>query len=591
MVVTDLTSLISNHLKKTFILAMLALLCASCASKKLVPLKHSIFKTPNLNMKPQGQSTTFINKAREYGLENQKALSLYAVDFNNDGYTDLVTIDEVLSIPKFFKFNPVTKKFEQIENPIEDLPRASFLNFADFDRDGVYDLVLGFHNQKTELTQYPSRVYKGILKDGKIFYKLQSELPTKLKATSAIIVFDFDLDGQLDLYLGNWYNFKGDVAVLESDNLLKGNGFNFTDVTYLLQNENRFDDETDSYPNWTPTSSVSVCDVDKNGFPDIMTATTNGFYNKLWLNQNGVNFQDLGDVTGYSADNYGRKEEKGGGNSLFSFCGDYNNDTLVDIFVGNSTKDGDTLDKDKSAILTGSTKQYPPKFIRSEFYFSDYTPNWAYSNRRAVWIDYNLDGLQDLLINNSGHPPFSRLLFFEQQADHEYVDRAKEFGLDLVNPSGVITMDLNHDGVMDFVVGQTKLRAGEVPTEIYVYENQTPREGKSSVRFHLQGKRANYHGISATLELNTYQHTYFNEANYAQGGYPSQNEEGVYFAFGKERAKSLKVRWPYSTKDKLGRARPEVIFYDLSKFNFTGKHLELNVCEDGRLLKRTENCF
>lgn len=566
---------------------------AGCAEKKIQPIKGIGPREQSMpyDITPERSGGVFIDKAFEYGLNDVSGVHLYAVDVNNDGATDLVVLDDFYTSPKFYLFNKKEKKFKLSENPFNEIVRASYLNFVDLDRDGVYDVIVGNLNQKSEMTQYPGRVFKGIIEKGELRYQARTSLPTGVLPTASIVPFDFNLDGEIDLYLANWFSQKDNNPRPVTDYLLQGKGFEFTDVAGQLKGEYDYNKSEKNYPNATPTFGASVCDVDRNGFPDIMTNNSNGYYNKLWLNIDGKNFINYASETGYAADNEGTADSKGGGNSFFSLCGDYNNDKLVDIIVGNLSKESDPESRDKSAMLTGSSKSFPPKFFRSEFYQTDQKENWSEGNRRGVWIDYNLDGLSDLIIANSGFPPSSRLIFFEQQTDHAYEDKARELGINLMNPSGMVTIDLNNDGVMDFISAQSKVRAGDINTKIYVFENQTKRNGKGSMRFHLQGKKSNYHGISSTLSLLTSKNTYFGEANYAYGSLPSQNEEGVYFAFGEEVPKQVEVRWSIGNEDRLGRISPKTVKYNLQSHSGKGKHLELNLCEDGRVLPRSKNCY
>jgi hypothetical protein len=196
-----------------------------------------------------------------------------------------------------------------------------------------------------------------------------------------------------------------------------------------------------------------------------------------------------------------------------------------------------------------------------------------------------------LLIANSGFPPTSRMLFYEQQKNHEFIDRAREMGVNMMNPSGMVSIDLNGDGVMDFISGQSRVRAGDITNRIYVFENQTKRHGKGSIRFHLQGKKSNYHGISSTLTFRTNKTARFGEANYLYGSLPSQNEAGVYFAFGAETPKRVDVRWSIGNTDRLGRISAVTKVYNLQSMSGKGKHLELNLCEDGRVLPKTKKCY
>ncbi len=590
-----LTLSISNKYFFQFILIALAGFLVSCSQEKItsVPIarKNPIKEIRQIKFGPEIDSNVFVDKTSEYGLAGVQAVHLYAVDVNNDGFTDLVTLEDFYSAPKFYLFNSKTHKFVLSQNPFDSLIRGSYLNFVDLDHDGIYDVIVGSLNQKTEMTQYPARIFKGIITKGILHFKELAPLPTKLLPTASIATIDFDLDGELDLYLANWFSYKDEFPLPVPDMLFKGAGFNFYDSSANLKAEYDFNKSDKIYTNATPTFGVSVCDIDKNGFPDLLTSNSNGYYNKLWLNLDGKNFVNYGNESGYSADDEGSEQSHDGGNSFFSLCGDYNNDGLIDVAVGNLAKNSDNESRDKSGILSGSTRSFPPKFIRSDFLRDDNKSNWSEGDRRGVWIDYNLDGLTDLIIDNSGFPPDSRLVLFQQAKDHSFSDKSKELGINLLNPSGTVTIDVNHDGVMDFISGQSKTRAQEFNNRIYLFENQTKRLGRGSVRFHLQGKKSNYFGISSSVWLATDKSTRFFNVEYNSGSLPSQNEEGAYFSFDKETPKNVMVRWSYANTDRLGRFVPEVVKYNLAKYKLKGSHHELNLCEDGRILPQKKKCY
>lgn len=567
------------------------LLSCSHDEKKVIDKAQSKPAQPQqYSMGPTKSSAIFIDKTQEYGLEGVVAVHLYAVDVNHDGHTDLVALDDFFAAPKFYFFNPSTKKFQIGASPFDSIVRASYLNFLDLNHDGIYDVIVGTLNQKSDVTQYPPRIYKGEILKGQLHYQEQAVLPVGLTPTASISAIDFDLDGQLDLFLSNWFSYKDNNPQPVPDLLIKGEGFNFRDQSSSLKGEYEFNRSTKNYSNSTPTFGASICDLDKNGFPDILTTNSNGYFNKLWMNVDGQNFVNYGSESGYGGDEEGTADVKGGGNSFFSLCGDYNNDGLIDIAVGTVSKDTDSDTRDRSSMLTGSTNAFPPKFIRSEFYRTGIAEKWSEGDRRGVWLDYNLDGRPDLIIDNSGFPPDSRLVFFEQQKDHAYDDKAMQMGVDIINPSGTVSLDINHDGIMDFITGQSNTRAGDLKNHLYVFENQTKRQKKGSIRFHLRGKRSNYYGLNSSLWLKTDKHIYFGNVEYNSGSLPSQNEEGVYFAYDTEVPKKLDVNWSYAIADRLGRLVPMTKTYSLSKFNLKGKHHEFTVCEDGRLLKYPKNC-
>lgn len=580
--------LILSTSKKAFSFLLLpVILFTGCAEKKIRPVQESppiISAQPELTAGPTGpvKSQLFSDKTHEYGLEGIKAVNLYAADVNDDGATDLITLEDFIDTPKFYFFDKPSKKFKAAPNPFNEMIKASYLNFVDIDHDDVLDVVVGYLNQKTELTQMPVRLYKGSVINGQLSYTLKNVLPTGPLPTASIAVGDFNLDGELDIFLGNWFSQKGDVPRPVADQLFYGKGFSFANISGQLKEE---------INNPTPTFGLSVCDVDKNGFPDILTANSNGYFNKLWLNLDGENFSDFGVTSGYAADNEGEASAKGGGNSFFSMCGDYNNDQIIDIITGNLFKDSDPESRDKSVVLSGNTKNFPPQFYRSEFFQQEGRLGYEEGNRRGAWIDFNLDGLNDFLVANSGFPPDSRLMLFEQENDHAYEEKGRDYGINILNPSGMITIDLNGDGALDFISGQSTVRASQIKSRLYVYENQFIRKGQGTVRFFLEGRRSNSRGLSSSLTFATHKIKRFASVEYAHGNLPSQNEEGILFAFNQEIPKEVEVRWSFGIVDRLDRVIPMIKKYSLSKFKMKGKHTEFNLCDDGRILVRSKHCY
>ena len=300
----------------------------------------------------------FVDRTHEFGLDGLKGTNLYAVDFNNDHYTDLVILPEHYSVPQFYLFDPKKNRFSKIDyEPFPEVTRASYLTFVDLDRDGVLDLVLGVLNQKTELTSYPLRFYKGNLsKDGKVRYSfIPNVVGPNLRPTASISFFDFDLDGNLDLYEGNWYEKKHAKATPHYDQLFKGDKFKFLNATGFLEGESEYSRDLNSYVNARPSFGVSTCDLDQNGFPDILVSNSSGYKNKLWMNiahptQKGNRFfKEMGEVSQFASDYDGRFSPRGGGNSFYSLCSDYNNDKIMDVIVGELTHSYDTELRDRSA--------------------------------------------------------------------------------------------------------------------------------------------------------------------------------------------------------------------------------------------------
>lgn len=593
---TGLILSISKRKVNLFLLIAAIILIAACShSQKTINKQSEIPQVAPIDLSPTSKlESGFIDKTEEYGLKDLKAVHLYAVKLNQDEYTDLVLLEDFYSSPKFLIFNPKISKFELMNYPFKETVRASYLNFADLDHDGIIDVIVTSLNQKSEMTKQPIRIFRGELNGSGINFVEEGQLKMPITSPGNLSLLDYDLDGELDIFVANWFDYFGTTPKIVPSYLFKGNGFKFNNVSQLLEGEFELNKTNKEFKKATPSFGATVCDIDQNGFPDILTNSSNGYFNKMWINQDRNQeryFADFAEEAGYASDNDGGKEIKGGNNSFYSLCLDYNIDRLIDIVVGNMFQDRDPETRDRSAILTGSRFKFPPTFIRSEIYQEVVNPNWSEGDRRGVQIDFNLDGLDDLVVENSGFPPNSRLIFFKQNNDHSYEDIGSKLGINLVNPSGTVTIDVNRDGKMDLIVGQSDVRVTGSKNRIYLFENEVIREKKGSLKLHLQGRLSNSNAISGSAFLVTNEKKYYKNIVDNYGSLPSQNESGVYFSFNKEIPKEIIVAWPLGIKDKLGRMSPLIRIYPFKKFKLQGKHSEFNLCEDGRILDIKKNCY
>jgi hypothetical protein len=467
-------------------------------------------------------------------------------------------------------------------------------------KDKVVDLVAGVLNQRSEVSQIPVKFYAGNIKQGLLsFTEVQGAINLVPEPTSSISLLDYDLDGWPDLFIGNWFENKKGQYYPVADRLLRNNKGKFEEVSVKLKEETKKASDQLYPPNARPTYGSSTCDIDQNGYPDILTASSSGHKNKLWMNLGEAAtgeryFDDIGPASNYASDPDGSLIPTGGGRTFFSACTDYNDDGIMDVFLGELSHAYDNDSVDRSSILTGSKETYPPFFLRTEYLSDATSESWNQGDRRAVWVDYNLDGRIDLLVDNSGFPPYSRLVMFEQDETNAFVNVASQLGIDVVNPSATIVLDANQDGLPDIISAQNNIRRSDIPPRVYLFENQQKLSNRRSIKVHLNGIKSNTDGLGAMVMLymrkngtNKVQRRW---VEYSQGGLTSQNESGILFGVEKsDEVLGVKVRWPFVHKTgfKIGNVIEKL--YPLSGFD-RQNNIIVTVCEDGKILNGKMSC-
>jgi hypothetical protein len=610
LVLTSLTSNLTRRLASAGLLSLFLISCSSPPKKsadeesiKLAEELDSLSKKVTAtNYGPTlKESGAFIDKTNDYGLGNLYAVTFNAVDFNFDGHTDLVILPTYYSRPKFYVWNKTQNKFELwAHDPLPVDFKASFMLFYDMNKDRIPDLISGVLNQRSEVSQIPLKIYYGEVWSGKLQFKEDPKaFTTPVEPTSGITVIDYDLDGWSDLFVSNWFENKNGQYLPVADRLLKNNKGKFEDVTGVLRGEA---DKMSSHlypPNAKPTYGASTCDIDQNGFPDIMTVSSSGHKNKLWMNLKEARtgermMEDIGPLSNYASDPDGSLIPTGGGRSFFSACTDYNDDGIMDVFLGELSHAYDNESVDRSSILTGSKETYPPYFLRTEYVSDATSESWNQGDRRGVWVDYNNDGRADLLVDNSGFPPYSRLVMFEQDETKAFVNVGSQLGIDVVNPTGTITLDVNRDGLMDILTSQNNIRKADIPPRLYLFQNNQKLVGKRAIKVHVNGIKSNSEAIGAMVMLYTQSKNkkivQRRWVEYTQGGLPSQNESGIHFGVpeGVE-VVGVKVRWPYVNKTGFGQGNVIEKLYTLKGYQEKDL-IEITVCEDGKILSGRMGC-
>ena len=394
--------------------------------------------------------------------------------------------------------------------------------------------------------------------------------------------FDYDQDGDLDMYLlsnalvdfnRNTSRPKDRTGKAPSvDKLFRNNGDQtFTDVSnfagILIEGFGL---------------GVEICDINTDGWPDIYVSNDFLTDDLLYINQKNGTF--INQINSY----FQHLTFNGMGNDI----ADINNDGLMDVVVLDMlppdnkrwklTMMGNNYDEFQSAISNG----YHPQYIRNTLQlnngngsFSEIgqlagiaATEWSWS---ALFLDFDHDGLKDLLITNGYRQDITNLDFmvygnqvlamgteeanrkqrleqlnklpgiklpnfvFKNEGNLQFKDISEEAGFTRSTYSnGMAYADFDNDGDLDLVINNIDDRAS-------LYKNQNPQTDSTHyLQFKFEGEQPNLAGLGSQVELHIdgeIQKQYFTPYR----GYLSSVEQALHFGLGKvNRVDHVIVTWP-----------------------------------------------
>ncbi len=304
-----------------------------------------------------------------------------AGDFNNDGLTDLFFAGNQVSSRLYLnkgglKFNDVTT-----EAGVSTERWITGVSIVDINGDGLLDIYLSAAGETSaENRRNVLFINKGI-KDGvPVFEESAAAYGLDSDAYSTMAAFfDYDKDGDLDMYLvNNWLEtfnrnnlrprrVNGEAE--STDQFFRNNGDNtFTNISreagILIEGYGL---------------GVGICDINEDSWPDIYVANDFMSNDLLWINQRDGTFKN-------EISNYLKHQTH---NGMGVDIADFNNDALADILV---------------------VDMLPPGHVRQKMM----TPGQNYDHfHMSIELGYEPQYMRNTLQLNRGQMPDGRILFSE----------------------------------------------------------------------------------------------------------------------------------------------------------------------------------
>jgi hypothetical protein len=425
-----------------------------------------------------GDAPAFTDVTAGAGLAGVPVFRVSVADLNGDGYPDLLLHRK----PDEMAGDVVDKQFLYLNEPDPSSPvgrrfvdrtsgsgirdnragtaagrHSSAAIFADVDADGDLDMFTGvYHHRNFTLDKGRNDL---LLNDGSAHFSLSPASAFHLDPiynTAAEAFLDYDLDGDVDLFLGNWYcppagSGSWCVAGFGTDGLTH-------DQLYRNNADGTFTNVTAAAgltANATVVYGIAVFDADDDGWPDLFAPpySHTSIYSapRHWRNNGNGTYSQVQASSSYD-------DHRGFGSNVASFGSmpaDYDNDGWVDFcevlthggsdtgkYSGPVRNAAGVFSWDWSRVVGRSTED----------------PNVAHDgDHHAAWLDYDGDGRLDYAITESGYGN-DGLYLFRQGADGKFTPATDGSGLDEVNtgahvPGNVVPADVDLDGDEDLLVG------------------------------------------------------------------------------------------------------------------------------------------
>lgn len=507
-----------------------------------------------------------------------------AGDINNDGLIDLFFTGNM--VPNKLYLNKGNLKFEDISEKAGvagDKRWFTGVTMADVNNDGFLDIycsVGGKNGSKENLLYINNGISEG---SGEVSFTESAKTYGIDDAGNAIqaTFFDYDQDGDLDLYLANYpptkfaapnhyYGYKmNNTKDVETDKLFRNDGDTFTNVT----------DEA-GLRSFGLSNSATIGDINDDGYPDIYVSNDFSVPDYLYINnKNGTFSEHVKNLTNQTS-LYGMGVD----------IADFNNDLLLDIIQMDMTPGDNRRSKANMASMNpalfwgtvnaGFGYQYMQNMLHlnNGLLVNDTLPDFSNISRLggvattdwswgALFADLDNDGWKDIFISNGTRREINNKDYFDalkkerltadvllektlaipsEKIDNYVFKNNKDLTFKKVNDdwglvfkgfsNGCVYVDLDNDGDLEIVTNNIDDYAA-------VFENKNI-ENNHHLTLKFKGPDKNKFGLGVKVTAISDSTSQFQEMTLTRG-FQSSVAPQLHFGLGKVKMlDSLKVVWP-----------------------------------------------
>ncbi|WP_255399463.1 VCBS repeat-containing protein [Roseivirga sp. 4D4] len=547
-------------------------------------------------------------------------------DINNDGLVDLFFTSNQSSNKLYL--NQGDLKFEDISESAGIAGTGTWSSgvaMADVNADGLLDIYV---SQVGDYKEAQGRNELYINNGDNTFTESAEKYGLAFKGFSTqAAFFDYDRDGDLDMYLLN-HSIKNPAVFAEASTRFKPDeGGDRLFQNQAAQGKEGFEDITDQAGIYSSAIGfglgVAISDINNDGWADIYVSNDFTENDYLYINQQDGTFKE-------------ELEQRISHTSRFSMgneIADLNNDGLGEIITTDMLPSNPEIWKksvveDKSEVYKiklgyGYGHQYVRNTLQRNLgngQFSDlslftntYASDWSWS---PLIFDMDNDGFQDIHITNGIYKRPNDLDYLNYQSTSNEVrqrsqDELEEFlvetlptvkipnyagrnlgkfkvedisetwGLNQSTYSnGSAYADLDNDGDLELVINN-------IEQEAFIYENLS--KDNSYLKLNFKGSKLNPFGIGAKVKVRTNDQELTRE-NFNTRGFQSSVAPSLHFGLGKAKTiDKLTVIWPDGkTQTLTNQSANQTLILDYQNAENTN---DLNTKTANSLLSMAKNPF